>query len=333
MARPLVSVLLPVRNAAATLDECLDSLEAQTLPGSQMVVVDHGSTDATPQLLARRPGLTALRQETGSLLDALNAGLARCQGRYIARMDGDDRCRPRRLELQAAFLDAHPGIGLCGSQVKIVSEKPLSEGYQAYETWANGLCSPAEIQRELMVECPLPHPTWMGRREVFEQLGGYQDDRWPEDYHFILRCALAGIGLAKVPEVLLDWREHPQRHSRLDPRYNRHAFFQVKARFMDGLVLRGRPACVWGAGERARLLIRYLQTEGVQVAWAVGLPQSAAGGPTEAHGVPVISPEAVPDRLPGPLLACVGSPGAKPDIRQWMSQRGWQEGEQWRFVS
>ena len=328
-----VSVLLPLRNAAEHLEDCLQSLEAQTLKGVQIVAVDHGSTDATAQILAAWPGLTILRQEGGSLLDALNAGLARCEGRYIARMDGDDRSLPRRLEAQADFLDAHPEVALCGTQVRLFSEAGLSEGYQAYESWVNGLSSSDDIQRELFVECPLPHPTWMVRREAYEQLGGYQDDALPEDYHFVLRCAKAGFGLVKLPEVLLEWREHPQRHSRSHPRYNRHAFFQLKAKFLDTLVLKGRPACVWGAGERARLLIRYLQAEGVKVAWAVGLPQGTEGGPTEAHGVPVIAPEAVPKELPGPLLACVGSPGVKPEIRAWMARRNWVEGKEWCFVS
>jgi glycosyltransferase involved in cell wall biosynthesis len=333
MTQPLVSVLLPVRNAAATLGECLVSLGAQTLQGAQIVAVDHGSTDGSVEILKGFPGLTLVSYPGGSLLDALNAGLAACQGRYIARMDADDRCLAGRLQAQAAYLGAHPETALCGTQVRLFAEGGVSEGYRAYEQWVNAVLTPADIQRELLVECPLPHPTWMGRREAFEQLGGYADDSLPEDYHFILRCAQAGLGLAKLPEVLLEWREHPQRHSRTHDRYGRHAFFRLKARYMAALVLKGRPACVWGAGERARLLIRYLQAEGVKVEFAVGFPARTEGGPTEAHGVPVIPPEAVPMDLPGPLLVCVGSPGVKPEIKAWMAQRGWNEGEQWRFVS
>jgi glycosyltransferase involved in cell wall biosynthesis len=322
-----------VRNAAATLPECLASLAAQTLPGAQIVAVDHGSTDGSAEILRAFPGLNLISHPGGTLLDALNAGLAACEGRYIARMDADDRCLPRRLEAQASYLDEHPEVALCGTQVRLFAEDGLSEGYQAYEQWVNAVLSPAEIQRELLVECPLPHPTWMGRREAFEQLGGYVDASLPEDYHFVLRCAQAGLGLAKLPELLLEWREHPQRHSRIHERYGRHAFFRLKARYMDALVLKGRPACVWGAGERARLLIRYLQAEGVKVEFAVGYPARSEGGPTEAHGVPVIGPEAVPADLAGPLLVCVGSPGVKPEIRAWMAGRQWLEGKDWRFVS
>ena len=91
-------------------------------------------------------------------------------------------------------MEAHPETDLCGTQVRLFAEGGLSEGYQTYERWVNGVLSPADIKRERMVECPLPHPTWMGRRELFEDLQGYVDDSLPEDYHFILRCALMGRG-------------------------------------------------------------------------------------------------------------------------------------------
>ena len=337
MSRPLVSVLLPLKDAAPTLEACLESLADQTLADFEVVAVDHGSQDETPALLrrwmGRLPNLRVHRHDQGSLLDALNVGMAFCKGRYIARMDGDDLCLPQRLEEQAAWLDAAPETGLLGSRVELFSGSGLSEGYQAYQDWINSLVEPEQILRELFVECPLPHPTWMGRREAFERLGGYQDADVPEDYHFILRCVEAGIGLAKHPLALLRWREHPQRHSRTHPRYSREAFFKLKARFMDKLLLKGRPAVVWGAGDRGRLLIRCLKDEGIPVPLCVGLPAEAGGGPTVAHGTPIIAPEKLPARLPGPLLVCVGTPGIRPSIHDFMRGRGWVEGKDWNFVS
>ena len=273
-----------------------------------------------------------------SVLLPLNVGLARCKGRYVARMDGDDLCLPQRLEEQAAWLDVHPETDLLGSRVELFSGAGLSEGYQAYQDWVNALVEPEQILRELFVECPLPHPTWLGRREVFERLGGYLGPDLPEDYHFVLRCVEAGIGLAKHPLALLRWREHPQRHSRTHPRYRREAFFRLKARFIRSLSIDQRPqrgagAVVWGAGDRGRLLIRSLQEAGVEVRACVGLGGEEGQGPTQAHGVPVIAPESLPAMLPGPLLVCVGTPGVRPSIHTFMSARRWQEGVDWYFVS
>lgn len=336
MKRPRVSVLLPLRDAAATLDACLESLAAQTLADFEVVAVDHGSRDATPALLRRwldRLDLHVHRHEGGDLLDALNAGLARCKGAYIARMDGDDLCLPHRLEAQAGWLDAHPEVGLLGSRVELFAGAgPLSEGYRSYQDWVNGLLSPQDLARELFVECPLPHPTWMARREAFERLDGYQEAGLPEDYHFVLRCAAAGIGLAKHPQALLRWREHPQRHSRTHPRYKREAFFRLKARFVAPLLGPG-PFIVWGAGDRGRQFVRALKDEGVPVALCVGLDEDGGLRATQAHGVPVVPPRQLPAKLPGPVLVCVGTPGVRPQVRAWMAQRGLEEARDWRFVS
>lgn len=330
-------MLLPLRDAAATLDACLESLANQSLGDVEVVAVDHGSADETPALLrrwsSRLDGLSVHRHEGGSLLDALNAGLAWCKGSYIARMDGDDLCLPQRFEEQAAWLDAHPETDLLGTRVELFSGGGLSEGYRQYQDWVNGVQSPEQIGRELFVECPLPHPTWMGRRETFERLGGYQDAELPEDYHFLLRCVEAGMGLAKLPLALLRWREHPQRHSRVHPRYRREAFFRLKARFLGRLRLGERPAVVWGAGDRGRLLIRCLKDEGVPVPLCVGLDNEDGGGPTQAHGTPVLPPAALPARLPGPILVCVGTPGIRPAIYAFMRSRGLEEGPDWFFVS
>ena len=337
MRRPKVSVLLPLRDAAATLESCLESLANQTLGDVEVVAVDHGSVDATPALLGkwsgRLDGLSVHRHAGGSLLDALNEGLARCRGTYIARMDGDDLCLPQRLEEQVQWLDSHPETHLLGSRVELFSGSGLTEGYRSYQDWINGVVSPEQIARELFVECPLPHPTWMARREVYERLGGYQDNDLPEDYHFLLRCAEAGLGLAKHPLALLRWREHPERHSRTHPRYKRDAFFRLKARFIDKLFLQGRPAVVWGAGDRGRLLIRSLLDAGVTVAACVGLSEEDGRRPTEAHGVPVTAPDALPAQLPGPILVCVGTPGIRPAIHDFMRGRGLDEGRDWCFAS
>ena len=339
-------MLLPLRDASATLEASLESLASQTLPDFEIVAVDHGSVDHTPALLRhwldRLPGLRVHRHEGGSLLDALNAGLRWCKGRYIARMDGDDLCLPARLEEQAAWLEANPGTGLLGSRVELFSGAELSEGWRAYQDWVNALVTPEQILRERFVECPLPHPTWMARREVFESLGGYQDPDLPEDYHFILRCAEAGIVMAKHPLALLRWREHPLRHSRTHPRYRREAFFRLKARFIHRWLLglggprgpAGGPACVvWGAGDRGRLLVRCLQAEGTEVLLCVGVDESGLTRATEAHGVPVAAPSALPAALPAPLLVCVGTPGIRPSLYAYMAQRRWQEGRDWWFAS
>src|SRR5579871_3528567 len=113
---PLVSVVMPVRDGERWLVEALDSIRAQTLIDYELIAVDDGSSDATPRLLElaaqRDERIRVIRLPPAGLVTALNRGIAASLGRFIARIDADDRASPDRLQLQADFLSAHPEIGL-----------------------------------------------------------------------------------------------------------------------------------------------------------------------------------------------------------------------------
>ena len=117
---PLISILMPLYNAAATCDDALRALAAQSLRDFEVVAVDDGSTDATRAILAAwaqtDPRVRPVPMPHRGLIAALNHGLQRCSGEYIARMDADDRCHPERLQRQAALLASE-----AGSRVEIVS--------------------------------------------------------------------------------------------------------------------------------------------------------------------------------------------------------------------
>jgi glycosyltransferase involved in cell wall biosynthesis len=325
---------LPVKNGQAYLQPCLDSLAAQTLSDFEIIALDHGSQDASPEILraqaARDPRLQVISSSAASLPLLLNEGIAACQGGLIARMDADDICLPGRFEAQAALLSRRPELGLVGAKIEFFGDG-LSEGSKNYESWINALDSPEAILRELFVECPLPHPSWMARRGVFERLG-YLDDGLPEDYHFVLRAAEAGIGMAKPEGTLLKWRDHAQRHSRSHPRYARPAFMRLRARFLRRMLLKSGPCILWGAGDRGRLLARLLLEEGASIKSVVGWSPDGSQA-ASVHGIGVIPPEALPRELPCPLIACVGAPGVRGEIRAWAAGRGWIEGKDYWFAS
>ena len=114
--RPLISVLLPVRNASPWLHRTLRSLIRQTRTDFEVVAVDDRSEDGSLGILRefagrdRRIRVVAGLGE-GGLVAALNAGLKAARGRYLARCDADDLCHRDRLGRQAAALDANPEIG------------------------------------------------------------------------------------------------------------------------------------------------------------------------------------------------------------------------------
>ena len=170
---------MPCFNAERTLLEALESLIEQTFTDFEVIAVDDGSTDATPQVLQewgdRDRRLHIISRPHAGLVHALNAGLEACRAPYVARMDADDRSYPERLALQVAFLEAHPEVSVVSCRVKGFPEEEMRQGFRIYIDWLNSLLSDEDIRREIFVESHLPHPGVIFRRQDVLQVGGYQE--------------------------------------------------------------------------------------------------------------------------------------------------------------
>ena len=334
MSTPRVSVLMPVYNAAGTLPETLQGIAGQTLADFEVIAVDDGSDDGSGTILEawRRSDrrIKPVRAGRAGLVVALNKGLAVCRGEWIARMDADDRMHPDRLARQVELLVSRPDIGVAGSLVEIFADGAVGEGMKVYEAWLNGLVEPGDIAREIFIESPIAHPSAMMRRDRLVELGGYRDNGWPEDYDLWLRCHAAGLRFAKVPEVLLYWREHPDRLTRTDARYSVENFLRVKARFLVDGPLDGRDGLiVWGAGQTGRRLSKHLVRMGRAVDAFVDISPRKIGG--RLREAPIIAPDELPaawSRFRRPMLiAAVSSRGARKLIRKALADMGLVEEE------
>lgn len=340
-AMPKVSVLMPCYNVAETVAETLSSLESQTLTDFEVISVDDGSEDSTLKILqswaARDSRFRVLARPHAGIIPALNAGLDECQAPYIARMDADDLALPERLALQTGYLEQHPGVDLVSSLVEAFPKKQVREGFQIYVNWLNSLVTQAEIKREIYVESPLAHPSVTFRKEVVQQLGGYQDFGWPEDYDLWLRMNLAGKRFEKIPRILLKWREHEHRLTRTDSRYSVENFLRAKAQYLAlGPLKRKDAVIVWGAGMMGRRLSKHLmRTENLPVAAFVDIDPKKIG--STRRGKPIIAPEDLPDwwqRYQNPaILAAVGARGARQLIRERLQSLDLNEGQDWWAVA
>ncbi len=325
---PQVSILLPAHNEERYLQAALNSLQSQTLTDWELVAVDDGSDDATPRILKtvadsdRR--IKVVRCERKGLVAALNTGLEQCQAPLVARMDGDDICHPRRLELQVAFLRDHPDTDLVACNFQHFPRHSLKQGMISYEAWQNALADHELIMRDLFVESPFVHPSIMARRAVLEQLGGYQDRSWPEDYDLWLRMALAGIRFAKLPEKLFFWRDHPERATRTMDEYTSSAFRCCKLHHLrHGFLKDIQEVVIAGAGVEARAWQRLLADENIRVSHWLDVDPRKIG--RILHGAPVTLPEDL--KLAGrKMIVAIGVPGAREQFREVSKNLGWCEG-------
>ena len=300
---PLISILLPYRDEAALLSECLASIRAQTLEDWELVAVDDGSEDGSSAVVERwaagDPRVRIARRPREGLVAALNRGLAEARAPLVARMDADDVMHAERLAAQHAFLAAHPEIALCGTQVELFPAEMIRDGYAEYARWQNGCVTPEQVAANVYVESPFAHPSIMARAAVLRDAGGYRDGPFPEDYELFLRLHAAGHAMAKVPRVLLRWRERPARTSRVDPRYARDAFDELRAESLarDPRLHAGREIVIWGAGRRSRLRAERIIRRGIRpIAWIDIDPRKIGQRSGRSPFIPPSGSTAVPAR-------------------------------------
>lgn len=210
MARALVSVVMPVLNFELYLAEAIDSILAQSWRELELVVVDDGSSDRTPEILAgytRKEGrVRALYLERDPTLTssarAANHGIARAGGDYIARMDADDVALPHRIERQVAWMEAN-GLDVCGGQA-------LAFGAVERPYWFPQ--SEEAILRELIFRVGILHPTMIVRTDAMRPRP-YLVGASHEDYEWEIRAAFE-CRMGNVPDVVLRHRVHSEQANR-----------------------------------------------------------------------------------------------------------------------
>jgi hypothetical protein len=333
---PRVAVLLPARDAAATLRAAAASILRQTERDLALVCVDDGSTDGTAEVLerlaARDRRVVVVNGPGEGIARALNRGLAGCDAEVVARMDADDVAHPRRLALQREALAADRSLAAAGARVRLFPRRVVRAGMARYAAWLNGLTTPERVARDLFVEAPLVHPAAAIRREALERAGGWRDGPFPEDYDLWLRLAEAGGGLTNVAATLLDWRESAGRLTRTDPRYDLARHVALKAEFLARGPLAGRrEVALWGAGETGKAFADALGARGISVALFVEVDPNKIG--RRVRGAPVVAYGEAGRARGLPFLVAVGAPGARDLIRAELARQGFEEPRDFRCVA
>jgi len=329
---PLVSVILPVRNGGQYLSEAVASILTQTCTELELLLVDDHSTDQVIRTLdLDDPRLKIIESRGNGVVDAFNTGFSMCRGEFVARMDADDISLPTRLQCQFDFLSQYKSIDICGCCVEIFSKNGIQGGLERYQSWLNSVRTPQQVHNQIYIESPIPNPGVMFRRKTLEQLGGYRNNDWPEDYDLYLRADAANMRMAKPEPVLLRWREHEKRLTHTDVLYKRERFMRAKMHFLVQHRLRGRPVIIWGAGPTGRLIHDLLIEEGGIVDGFIEVHPRRIGG--QKRGLPIWSMDKVEDLGSLMLLVAVGAAGAREEIAAFVKKHSKIEGQDYLFVA
>lgn len=200
-----VSVVIPTYNSARFLGEALDSVTAQSFRDLEIIVVDDGSTDDTPALLARYgEQITRLRQAQSGPAAARNAGLAAARGEFVAFLDADNFWVPTKLERQLPRFRGRPQLGLVFSDAVTFDAQGVRSDSWLAERPGQGNWTFERLLSDNFI-CT---STVVARRECFARVGGFDPElRSVEDREMWLRIA-AEYELDCVPEPLAWWRFH-----------------------------------------------------------------------------------------------------------------------------
>lgn len=206
---PLVSVIIPAHNSAATLPETLASVRSQTWRDYEIVAVDDGSTDATYTVLHEAgPGVTALRNEqAGGPAAARNRALRHASGELVAFLDADDLLEPRYLESQIACLNA---ARLAGRRVGLVACDAylLDDGVRAAETYRDIVRDQDEpFTLDLVLARNPIYISSLVPAEAGRSVGWFDEELFgTEDFGLWLKLLEAGYEAVRNPEVLATYR-------------------------------------------------------------------------------------------------------------------------------
>jgi glycosyltransferase involved in cell wall biosynthesis len=321
-------VLLPVRDEEPFLPECLASLSAQTFEDFEVVVVDDASRDGSADLAEehalRDARFRVLRRaEPGGIVVALETARAAARGRLLAPMDGDDAALPERLAITVEALESE-GLDAVGGKIEYFPPENVGAGMRRYEAWINSLVTVEAAHRDLFVECPLPHPAIVARADVVAAAGGYQARGWPQDYDLVLRMWARGARFRNVEQLVLRWREHAARESRVDSVFAIESFVRCKVHYLCATLLRDRPVVVFGAGPVGKSFARELQRHGETVAAFVDVDPRKIGH--EVYGAPVVSVENAPRFREAFALGAVAGDEGRARVREAAADAGWKDG-------
>ena len=285
-----VSIILPTFNRAHLIAETLDSLLSQTRPADEILLVDDGSSDATPDVIAPyRDRLTYIRKENGGKASALNLAMEQARGDYIWINDDDDLIERDACERLAGALDADPGLGFAAGRHEdfIIDPETGAQVRKAPGYWRAS--QPDEIFSHLLDGCHIFQPGLIVRRSVYDALGGFNLKLTrAQDYEMMLRIARHARGVL-FPDLVFLHREHAGPRGSAAERFSteesnarwiafhRMIFTDLLASLSDAELM---PARIYDAPENARVADRIARlkrasVQGRHVMWPEALQDFA----------------------------------------------------------
>jgi len=277
MKQPLVSILIPFKNTAVFLEECLDSIKQQSYKNWEVWAVDDSSTDKSWDIVSHyaenEPRIKVVRNSGNGIIYALREAYQKCQGDLITRMDSDDIMTPGKINTMVNLLLKHGEKHVAIGRVKYFSDQGISNGYERYEKWLNLLTEKGTNYSGIYKECVIPSPCWMVFKKDLDLCGAFESDRYPEDYDLTFRFYENKIKCIPCNQILHHWRDYDSRTSRTSEHYAANYFLDIKLHYFLKLEYNPkRPLVIWGAGNKGKTIAKNLIERKLDFTWICDNP-------------------------------------------------------------
>lgn len=222
---PVVSVIMGIYNCADTLPDAIESVLNQTFQDFELILCNDGSTDNTLEVAQHYAALNPkhvvlIKNEKNMGLNyTLNHCLRVARGKYIARMDGDDRSLPNRFQVEVDYLDSHPEYALVSANLEVFDDEGV---------WGHTGFKPEPQPGDLVRGSSFSHSACMVRKSVFDEVGGYSESKRlirVEDKHLWHKVYAAGYKGRNLEQVLYSYRDDRNGYDKRKLRYRFNSFY------------------------------------------------------------------------------------------------------------
>lgn len=325
----MISILLPVFNAAPYLEACLTSIQQQSFTDWELLAVNDHSTDDSGVILAEFAAtddrIYVFNNTQKGIIPALRLAFSHSQGDFITRMDADDLMPIDKLShLRKALLKKGPGHVITG-RVEYFSETGLGGGYKKYQDWLNHLVDQQSHFEDLYRECVLPSPAWLIHRTDLIAVGDFDADRYPEDYDLCFRFYEQDFKIIGIPEIVHLWRDHADRTSRNNPTYADQNYLKLKLYWLTRLHRDPqRPFVIWGAGKKGKLMARYFLDRQISFHWVTDNPKKQG---INIYNQILASSDLLEREKDLMILVAVATPSARKEINNFLKEKNKKRGK------